>query len=221
MGLQSMQLPAVWPLYWTESPDRQDREIQRTEATRVLDVDLLQSNFESIVELRTWEFADRVYDRLFQHHPELAPLFQSSMERQNRHFVIALRTVVSSLRHPEEAAGLLKSLGSAHAGYGVQAEHYQLFCENLVAVLSDMAGDNWTPKLEQTWRDGFREVQRIVLQDLSLDAGENAVVGSLDTRSDAACATHPLPDPPDSDPLAVASEYLELNRRWQKDEAAQ
>lgn len=177
------------------------------------DADLLQSSFERFVAPRAQEFADRFYDRLFERQPELERLFKSPRERVKQHFVGALTLIVSSLRRPAELTELLTALGGAHAGYGVRSEHYQLAGENLIEVLHEMAGEGWTVELEQAWRRAYSVVQG-VMNDGSTEAGcEGADPRTLLGLTARCSGTDPLPTLTEFDPLALATEYLALNRR--------
>ena len=120
-----------------------------------LNVQLLRESFALVVE-RQPKLTSRFYEILFARHPEVRPLFgQRSTEAQA---LMLQEALVAVLDHLEDASWLqqnLANLGSKHAGYGVTEEMYSWVGASLLATLEEVAGDAWTPELEQAWADAY------------------------------------------------------------------
>jgi hemoglobin-like flavoprotein len=127
-----------------------------------LNVPLLRKSFDLVVE-RQPKLTARFYEILFARHPEVRPLFgRRSTEAQAQMLQEAL---VAVMDHLEDASWLeqnLGNMGSKHAEYGVTDEMYNWVGAALLATLAEVAGDAWTPELEEAWSDAYGAVAGLV-----------------------------------------------------------
>ncbi|MBX7080978.1 MAG: hypothetical protein K1X88_17395, partial [Nannocystaceae bacterium] len=94
----------------------------------------------------------RFYQRLFEAHPEVEPLFEGrDMKQQGRHLVAALQLVVANLRKPEQLVPRLRAMGERHVAYGAMPEHYGVVAETLLSTMAELAGKAWTPTVHKAW----------------------------------------------------------------------
>lgn len=131
-----------------------------------LNVELLESSFE-LVKPHADELVDRFYDRLFRENPQVRPLFPDDMRSQKGHLLTALATIVQSLRTPEKLKSYLQDLGLRHISYGVKSQHYPIVGQTLLATLADVAGNAWTPQLEEAWSAAYDAIQSIIFETLA------------------------------------------------------
>jgi hemoglobin-like flavoprotein len=123
---------------------------------------LLQSSLE-LVSGREERITERFYEILFARHPEVRPLFGRDRREQA---AMLQESIVAVLDHLDDAAWLqerLHSLGRRHVDYGVTAEMYPWVAESLVATFAEVAGDEWTPAMEQAWFDALGVVADLML----------------------------------------------------------
>lgn len=97
-------------------------------------------------------FATAFYDRLFTRAPEVRELFPESIDEQARKFADQLGVVLRSLDDFTAFSNEATTLGSRHAGYGVQARHYAIATDALVDALRLTLGDAVDRGTEAAWR---------------------------------------------------------------------
>ena len=147
----------------------------QNEADDSLDVEALEASF-ALLAPRAEELVGRFYDALFERHPDVKPMFaQSDMPAQKRKLLAALKLVVSNLRKPETLGPALTKLGARHEQIGATAEHYAAVAETLLGVMSEMAGDAWTPRVAAAWNRALAAVAQGMLQGYSAELPASAI----------------------------------------------
>ena len=138
----------------TESSSRAKRRLAEGEEAPgvVEDQEVLVEHLHLVTE-REPRIAERVYERLFQRHPQLRKLFGAqAVAVQQDMLNETLMGVVDSL---EGMAGLesnLQLLGAKHAEFDVGDEMYAWWTESILEILSEASGSDWSPRLERLWR---------------------------------------------------------------------
>jgi hemoglobin-like flavoprotein len=130
---------------------------------------LVRDSWAEIVPMRKQVCAD-FYQRLFERHPELQPLFKGDMDRQTGLFVTMLNTVVSALENREPVVPLIKTVGARHADYGVEYDDYGKFEEVLLDTFAGALGERFTPEVRAAWAEVYEE-----LADTMRQGAEEAV----------------------------------------------
>jgi hemoglobin-like flavoprotein len=95
------------------------------------------------------------YNRLFELDPDLRPLFRHNLEEQGVKLMASLAVVVHGLEKPENIVGMVKRLGSRHAGYGVRNEHYETVGTALLWTLKQGLGEAFTADVEAAWAEAY------------------------------------------------------------------
>jgi hemoglobin-like flavoprotein len=116
------------------------------------------------------DFIAAFYDRLFAAFPEVRPLFSSDMKTQRNHLAAALAIIVRNLAVLDALEEPLRTLGAAHARFGVRPEHYPAVCEAMVATLERSLDGQWNDELAADWRT------------LLLTVSRHMLTGSLESR---------------------------------------
>ncbi|KAA6186639.1 hemin receptor [Thiohalocapsa marina] len=127
------------------------------------DATLVRESWARLLPMRKQVCAD-FYQRLFQRHPELRPLFKGDMERQASLFTTMMNTVVSALDNPDPVVPLVRMAGARHADYGVAPEHYGKFREALLASFAEALGADFTPQVRTAWTEAYAELARTMQQ---------------------------------------------------------
>lgn len=110
-------------------------------------------------------FTDAFYQHLFAEAPEITPLFKNtSMEVQSEKLYESLILLVENLRNPELLASVLKPLGKAHVGYGVNTSHYPIIGKCLLDTLEKYLNDAWTPEVKKAWEETLNAVVSLMLE---------------------------------------------------------
>ncbi len=102
--------------------------------------------------------AEHFYRRLFELDPALRPLFSGDMAEQGRKLMAMLGSAVGLLEHPDKLGAALQRLGQRHAGYGVQARHYDTVGRALLETLAALLGARFTPALHGAWAALYGQV---------------------------------------------------------------
>ncbi|MCG6942205.1 MAG: globin domain-containing protein [Thiohalocapsa sp.] len=118
---------------------------------------LVRDSWAEIVPMRK-QVCTGFYDRLFQRHPELRPLFKGDIDRQTGLFVTMLNTVVSSLENRDPVIPLIKAVGARHAGYGVENADYEKFAGVLLDSFAAALGERFTPDVRAAWLEVYRQL---------------------------------------------------------------
>jgi hemoglobin-like flavoprotein len=133
-----------------------------------LNVNALETSFD-LVAPRGDELMDEFYSRLFAAAPGVRPLFPDDLDRQKTMLLGTLVLLRKSLRKLDAIVPKLRELGARHIAYGAKPEHYPVVGSVLIASLSAVAGEGWTPEHEQAWTEAFE-----VVADAMLTGAEEA-----------------------------------------------
>lgn len=113
-------------------------------------ITLLETSFQALAP-QGEQLVAAFYDRLFETHPAVRPMFSDDMTAQKKALLGALVLTVNNLRKPDVLLPTLKKLGARHAHLGVQEAHYGVVRDTLLVVMADLAGDLWSADLTAAW----------------------------------------------------------------------
>jgi hemoglobin-like flavoprotein len=137
------------------SSHRSSLPLQRRGGVMSLNVSLLRSSFELVVE-RQPRLVHRFYEILFERYPQVKPLFgRNSAAKQEEMLTGALVAVIDHLEDAPWLTNTLGELGKKHDGYGVTREMYNWVGASLLATLAEVAGKDWSPQLEGAWTEAY------------------------------------------------------------------
>lgn len=162
-------------------------------AVSELPVELLERSFEKI-KPHAQEFVASFYEKLFQAHPELKPMFAHlEMAQQQKKLFNALVLVVENLRNPSALGPVLSALGGRHVGYGTLPKQYPAVGKALLLTFEEYLQDDWTPEVKKAWTDAYGTItakmlqgaaqQRQVTQAQKTETSEKAAVSEASTKS--------------------------------------
>lgn len=121
------------------------------------DVVLIRSSFTVLLGRMQGDtaFADAIYDGLFYAAPEVRPMFSGNMRVQAEKLTAMFVRIVGNLTKPEALAEQIKLLGKSHAGYGVEAAHYAVLKDVIVAVFQREAPDVFDDPTLTAWGKAY------------------------------------------------------------------
>lgn len=126
------------------------------------DVDLLRASFASLAP-RERELAAKFYDRLFEHDPRMRRLFVSDMQSQGAKLMSMLGAIVARIHDLDALSPMVEDLARRHVGYGVQASHYAVMGEALLATLATALGARFTPEVEAAWQRAYAALSGVMV----------------------------------------------------------
>lgn len=128
-----------------------------------LDVDALRESFALVVE-RSPDVTRRFYEILFERYPQVRPMFGASTKKQEEMLTRALVAVIDHLDDGTWLADTLRALGAKHVDYGVTDEMYEWVGDALIRALSEVAGEQWTPRVSKAWTDAFAAIAGFMIE---------------------------------------------------------
>ncbi len=158
------------PLAWMKQEDMPDStaaEVSELKPHRQrrdgLKIALLEETFAALAP-QGEALVARFYEELFARFPEVRPMFANTdPAQQQKKLLAALQLVVNSLRRPAQLRKTLLKLGEKHHAYGAKEEHYTAVAETLLDVMAEFAGDLWTDKVADAWRNALNTVAATML----------------------------------------------------------
>jgi hemoglobin-like flavoprotein len=159
-------------------------------SARQLDVDAasIRESFALIIE-RSPSMTHRFYEILFERYPAARRLFHRNAARvQERMLHDALSAVLDHLEDVPWLHETLFSLGARHVDYFVTDDMYEWIGESLIATLSEIAGSDWSRKIEAAWRRAFSGIVKVMHE--GAEANREARV-TASTRAISVAAASP------------------------------
>ena len=127
-----------------------------------LNVELLRNSFNLVVERRP-QITPRFYEILFARYPQVQPLFGRNARKEQAEML--QQALVAVIEHIEDASwleGTLGAMGKKHVDYGVTHEMYDWVGASLLATLAEIAGNDWTPELEEAWAAAYGAIASLM-----------------------------------------------------------
>lgn len=117
-----------------------------------------------LLGLPSGRLAARFYERLFRRAPELRSRFAIDVSGQGAKLEATLHWVVQHLGQSRAIREELRTLGRRHVEYGATAAHYQMFQEELIGAMVDVAPPEWTAEDTADWTVAMRLVCETMLE---------------------------------------------------------
>ncbi|WP_186398119.1 globin domain-containing protein [Stappia sp. P2PMeth1] len=121
------------------------------------DIHLVQMSFKQL-QPKAAEVGLIVYERLFETHPDLRPMFGSNIWHQSRKLMQVLAVVVTSLDRLTTILPTVEDLARRHETYGVRHEHYSIVGETLRWTLAQGLGWDFMPQVETAWLTAYATI---------------------------------------------------------------
>lgn len=115
---------------------------------------LLRTSFHLVV-MRERNLTERFYAVLFEHYPQLEPLFADARQSRRDMLMQALGAFVQHFEDPDWLEEELGVLGARHVRYGVTPEMYPWVGDALLRTLRDIGGEEWTQAYDNAWAEAY------------------------------------------------------------------
>ena len=140
------------------------RVAHRVHDDRRMNIDLLRSSFELVIE-RQPDLTARFYAILFERYPQAQGLFgRRARAAQEKMLAEAIVAVLDHLEQAEWLRATLVPLGAKHVDYGVTDVMYGWVGECLLAAIAEAAGDAWSPELAHAWTEAYGAIAGLMLE---------------------------------------------------------
>ena len=101
-----------------------------------------------------------IYERLFQAHPELKPLFWRDDNGAIRGEMLArvFEAILDFIGERRYSDHMISTEMITHEGYDVPREAFATFFANVGEGLQDVLGPDWTPGFERAWSEMLADI---------------------------------------------------------------
>ena len=125
----------------------------------------IRDSMQQILQAKD-ELGVMFYDHFLTHYPEVQQHFQEvDLKRQGILLVTALMVLERHFSHPTPATELyLQFLGMRHHDVHVSKDMYGLWVKAMLETMQKFHGQNWTPSLDNQWRQAFEGAIEIMLR---------------------------------------------------------
>ncbi len=107
------------------------------------------------------------YRHLFADAPGLRALFRGDLQQQGDRLMQMMDWLVDRLDDPPTLLAALADLGRRHAGYGVQASHYDRVGAALLRTLAEGLGAQFTSATQRAWTDLYQVIADAMIAPLT------------------------------------------------------
>lgn len=108
---------------------------------------------------------ENFYKYLFEHAPQLKPLFQASIQIQSR-VLVHISSGMKSLLSSESLVQKVMMLALVHLKIGVKPEDFDPLGEALIASMKMTAPEEWSDGVESAWRKIFCHASILILVNI-------------------------------------------------------
>ncbi len=124
-------------------------------------IQLIRDSWAMVSPIRT-QAAELFYGRLFELDPSLRSLFSGDIAEQGEVLMAMLGFAVRNLDALDTAVPRFQYLGVRHAGYGVEAHHYDTVAQALLWTLEQGLGDAATPAVLDAWTVAYTTLATVM-----------------------------------------------------------
>jgi hemoglobin-like flavoprotein len=127
---------------------------------------LLRESFIHLIP-HVEKVSEEFYDKLFNLHPSVKPLFKGDIQTQREKLVRMLASAVDALQDREGFVEACRALGSRHVAYGAVPAHYPIVGSLLLETIKERADPPITEEELGAWENLYRLIAEEMLRDIS------------------------------------------------------
>ena len=106
------------------------------------------------------------YQRMFEHNPELKDIFNMSHQKTGGQPVALFNAIAAYAKHietPEVLMGAVERIAQKHTSFNIQPPQYSIIGHHLIETLRELAGDAFTPAVEEAWGEAYGVLANIFI----------------------------------------------------------
>lgn len=122
-------------------------------------VPVLQEHGEALTKL--------FYQRMFENNPEVKTFFNQAHQQagtQQKALAAAVCAYAENIDNPAVLADAVELIAQKHASLGIQAEHYPIVGQNLLAAIQELLGDAASDEIINAWAEAYQFLADIFIQ---------------------------------------------------------
>lgn len=97
----------------------------------------------------------RMYEILFENHPETKALFEGASPDQHKKLAAAVGAYAANIENLDVLGSALEKMAAAHVRSGVKPEHYPIVGVSLLQAVKDVLGDAATDEVLEAWKEAY------------------------------------------------------------------
>jgi len=97
----------------------------------------------------------RMYEILFESHPETKALFSDASPDQHKKLAAAVGAYAANIERLDILGDALDKMAQAHVRTGVKPEHYPMVGVSLLGAVKDVLGDAATDEVLTAWKEAY------------------------------------------------------------------
>ena len=110
------------------------------------------------------EMVGRLYELLFERHPEVRAMFPQDMTAQVHRFVTEIEAFAVAMPDLPVVEERASQLGARHVRYGVRPTHFPYVRDALLDVLAERLGDRFTAAHRTAWARAYNLMAEIMME---------------------------------------------------------
>ncbi|MBE0362065.1 nitric oxide dioxygenase [Pseudoalteromonas ulvae UL12] len=107
------------------------------------------------------------YQRLFSHHPQLQHIFNMSNQKSGRQQLALFEAIAAYAKNIENVSvliGAVERIAQKHTSLNIQAEHYAIVGEHLLATLDELAPESFPKNVLAAWQSAYQVLAGIFIE---------------------------------------------------------
>lgn len=108
-----------------------------------------------VLQAKGVEITTRMYERLFNEYPETKELFANTKDGQAERLANAVIAYAQNIDNLELLGPSVVAIAKKHVAVNVQAEHYPIVGNVLLAAMQDVLGDSASEDIIDAWKEAY------------------------------------------------------------------
>jgi len=97
----------------------------------------------------------RMYEILFETHPELQELFKDAQADQHKKLAVAVSAYAANIDNLGALTKAVEKMAATHVRVHVKPEHYPMVGVSLLGAVKDVLGDAATDDVIEAWKEAY------------------------------------------------------------------
>ena len=110
------------------------------------------------------EMVSRLYELLFERHPDVRGMFPHDMTAQVHRFVTEIEAFAVAMPDLPAVEERASQLGARHVRYGVRPVHFPFVRDALLDVLAERLGDRFSAAHRTAWARAYNLMAEIMME---------------------------------------------------------
>ncbi len=109
-----------------------------------------------ILKQKGGEVTSRMYQIMFDNHPDIKPLFSNAPDNQNEILARSIIAYSENVDNLPALEGALDKIAQHHIHTNVKPEHYPIVADSLLQALKDVLGEETiTDEITKAWTEAY------------------------------------------------------------------